>query len=214
MSANNLINVAEFVPSTASEGPGLRFALWVQGCPLRCPYCCNPEMLSFDKHNWVLVTDLVDMIVQTKGIEGVTFLGGEPFAQAAGLALLAQKLKSYQLSIMVFTGFTKSYIEKQNRADWQAFMQQIDILVDGPYVQKQQTNSIRWVGSSNQKVYFLTNRYSHIKQQFNNGDCGANSVELRLSEREILVNGFPSIKLQNWLNQVKASQIKIASDLD
>ena len=42
-----VLSVAQIVPCTEAEGPGRRFALWFQGCPLRCPGCCNPEMLPF-----------------------------------------------------------------------------------------------------------------------------------------------------------------------
>ena len=49
MNLNDVIlSVAQIVPHTEAEGPGVRFALWFQGCPLRCPGCCNPEMLPFD----------------------------------------------------------------------------------------------------------------------------------------------------------------------
>src|ERR1051325_4163119 len=47
MRLDSILNVAQIVPVTDAEGPGRRFALWFQGCPLRCPGCCNPEMLPF-----------------------------------------------------------------------------------------------------------------------------------------------------------------------
>src|SRR3954449_4313718 len=79
------IRVAQVVPCTEAEGPGRRFALWLQGCPLRCPGCCNPAMLPFEGGEPVRVGRMVDQVSATAArsrIEGITLLGGEPMAQA------------------------------------------------------------------------------------------------------------------------------------
>src|SRR5205809_6510245 len=85
------LSVAQIVPCTEAEGPGRRFALWFQGCPLRCPGCCNPEMLSFEVGQRIALTGVMTDIrtaVEKHGIEGITLLGGEPIAHAAGAAAL------------------------------------------------------------------------------------------------------------------------------
>src|SRR5271157_4826924 len=86
------LHVAQIVPVTEAEGPGRRFALWFQGCPLRCPGCCNPEMLSFDGGQVLSLSEVLQQIAAavTHGIEGITLLGGEPVAHAASVALLAR----------------------------------------------------------------------------------------------------------------------------
>src|SRR3954465_2589288 len=87
------VRVAQVVPCTEAEGPGRRYALWFQGCPLRCPGCCNPEMLPFQGG---LRRPLADVVAEIRaaagedGIEGITLLGGEPLAHAAGAAALAR----------------------------------------------------------------------------------------------------------------------------
>src|SRR5262249_31072713 len=81
-----VLQVAQTVPCTEAEGPGRRFALWFQGCPLRCPGCCNPEMLPFSGGTPCTVAALLDQIdgaACTQGVEGITLLGGEPLAHAA-----------------------------------------------------------------------------------------------------------------------------------
>src|SRR2546423_10739481 len=86
------VRVAQIVPSTEAEGPGRRFALWFQGCPLRCPGCCNPEMLPFQGGQSVRVADVLEQVrvaATRNGVEGITLLGGEPMAHAAGAAALA-----------------------------------------------------------------------------------------------------------------------------
>src|SRR5262245_43042604 len=82
--------IAQIVADTEAEGPGRRFAVWVQGCPLRCAGCCNPEMLRFEGGTPTLVSELVARARSTAGIEGVSLLGGEPFAHASGCAAFAR----------------------------------------------------------------------------------------------------------------------------
>src|SRR5437588_1148928 len=99
--SNVMLRVAQIVPCTEAEGPGVRFALWFQGCPLRCPGCCNPEMLPFSGGTRVSVADLVariEEVARTHGVEGVTLLGGEPLAHAAGAVVLARALRDRELS--------------------------------------------------------------------------------------------------------------------
>src|SRR5438045_6264524 len=87
------LRVAQIVPSTEAEGPGRRFALWFQGCPLRCPGCCNPEMLPFEGGQSLRPADVVRQVeaaARSDGVEGITLLGGEPLAHAAGAARLAR----------------------------------------------------------------------------------------------------------------------------
>src|SRR3954452_11186191 len=107
MTSPEAIRVAHIAPCTEAEGPGKRFALWFQGCPLRCPGCCNPEMLAFEGGELRAVDDILDEIRAARDhrdIEGITLLGGEPLAHAAGAAALARECQALGLSIMVFTG--------------------------------------------------------------------------------------------------------------
>src|SRR3989440_11318807 len=94
------LKVAQIVAATEAEGPGIRFALWFQGCPLRCPGCCNPEMLPFQGGTPTTVAEVLRQIEQARasGIEGITFLGGEPTAHAAGAAALAREVRKRGLS--------------------------------------------------------------------------------------------------------------------
>src|SRR5271155_5410540 len=102
------LHVAQIVAATQAEGPGLRLALWFQGCPLRCPGCCNPEMLPFTGGQKRSVPSVIDEIMAARvaGIEGITLLGGEPLAHAAGAAALAGAVQGLGLTVMVFTGYT------------------------------------------------------------------------------------------------------------
>ena len=108
MLSEPMIAVAQIVPATNAEGPGRRFALWFQGCPLRCPGCCNPEMLPFGGGTLMRVADIVAQMQQAQeqhAIDGITLLGGEPFAHASGAAALAMAAHSLDMSVMIFTGY-------------------------------------------------------------------------------------------------------------
>jgi anaerobic ribonucleoside-triphosphate reductase activating protein len=191
-----MLNIAQIVSVTQAEGPGKRFALWFQGCPLRCPGCCNPEMLPFEGGSLVSLADVMDQVMAAKeqGIEGITLLGGEPFAHAAGAAELASRARVAGLSVMVFSGYTLEEI--CSMADPQAarLLEHTDILVDGTYLRDQPEIGRRWIGSANQRIHFLSDRYR------SDDPCWhvPNTLEIRLQEGELSVNGFPAKKAQDF----------------
>jgi len=184
------VRVAQTISVTEAEGPGKRFAVWVQGCPLRCPECCNPEMLTFDGGQDVEVDQLVAEILDARehGIEGVTLIGGEPFAHAAPLALLAAEVRRAGLSVMVFSGYTLDELRQKNNEAVDALLAETDILVDGRYDRTQPDTTRRWIGSLNQQLHFLSSRYS------TDDPCWAtpDTLEVRWDGRELIVNGFPA----------------------
>jgi anaerobic ribonucleoside-triphosphate reductase activating protein len=185
------LQVAQTVACTEAEGPGRRYALWFQGCPLRCPGCCNPEMLPFEGGQTRSVADVlreVDVAVQNHGVEGITFLGGEPLAHAAGAAVLARAVRDQGLTVMVFTGFTLEQAEQRAEPEVANLLALIDVLVDGPYVRDLPESRRRWIGSANQRIHFLSNRYRPDDPRW----LLANTLEIRLVGRELSVNGCPA----------------------
>src|SRR5436190_19321316 len=137
-----LLAVAQSVAHTAAEGPGWRYALWFQGCPLRCPGCCNPEMLPFTGGTPRPVCDILAEIAAAD-VEGVTLLGGEPFAHAEGAAALARGTQALGKTVMVFSGYTLA--ELRASTDAAALLAHTDILVDGPYDRDRPDTLRRWV---------------------------------------------------------------------
>ncbi len=184
-----ILSVAQIVPVTEAEGPGRRFALWFQGCPLRCPGCCNPEMLSFEGGQAIPLSRIVHQLdeAKTQGIEGITLLGGEPTAHASGAAALARSARQRGLSVMVFSGFTLAELLHRHEAAIDELLSLTDILVDGPYDPTQPDSTRRWIGSRNQQIHFLTQRY-HFDESWKQ----SNTLEIRLIDGILTVNGFPS----------------------
>lgn len=181
------LRVAQTIADTEAEGPGRRFALWVQGCPLRCPGCCNPQMLPFGRGDEVDVAALAAEILATPGIEGVSLLGGEPFAQAEALAELAGLVKP--LSVMIYTGFTLAELRARADVTTDALLAAADLVVDGPYLRDEPERARRWIGSRNQGLHFMTDRYRDDDPRFRL----PNTVEIRLKKGELVVNGWPAL---------------------
>jgi anaerobic ribonucleoside-triphosphate reductase activating protein len=177
------LRVGQIVDSTEAEGPGRRFAVWTQGCTLRCTGCCNPHLFSERGGTEVDVSALLTRIAATAGIEGVTVIGGEPFEQPAALAELARGVQALGLSVMVFSGYTRAELEARG-----ASLTGIDILVDGRFDEGRIDDQRRWVGSTNQQLHFLTERGRADAPRF----AGARTVEIRLTKGALSVNGWPT----------------------
>lgn len=181
-----MLNVANVVERTEAEGPGARFAVWVQGCPMRCKGCCNPDELAFVTKTLTRPEDLAARALSVE-VEGVTLLGGEPFAQAEGLARFAEIVRGEGLSVMVFTGYTLDELRAMDDPKVATLLAQTDLLVDGRYERERRTTEIRWVGSSNQRMHFLTERYSPGDPRFS----ARNTFEVHVVDGEVIVNGWP-----------------------
>ena len=191
-----MLRVAQIAPDTEAEGPGRRFAVWVQGCPMRCAGCCNPQMLRFEGGEEIDPTVLADRALATDGVEGVSLLGGEPFAQPAACAAFAHRVRSAGLGVMVYTGFTLGELEAKRGAGEPGvgeLLDACDLLVDGRYDRERPEKTRRWIGSTNQTMHFLTDRYRADDPRLRT----PNSVELRLRRGpdgpELIVNGWPAL---------------------
>lgn len=187
-SGSSTIRVHRFLSRTAVEGPGVRACLWVQGCSVRCPGCAVPWTWSRTGGMDVSIERLFQQVMACEGIEGVTFVGGEPFDQARVLADLGGLLRGESLSVVTFTGLTLPEIQEADNPDWNALLSVTDLLIDGPFVADLADQSRPWVGSSNQGFHFLTPRYSHLKNTL--GEV-RNRLEIHISPNGIVkANGM------------------------
>lgn len=158
------LRVHRFLAETQVEGPGRRAALWVQGCPIRCPGCANAATWSFNGGYRASVGEIFDLIRKQREIEGVTFIGGEPFSQARPLATLGRLCREQDLSVITFTGYDYGRLLAERRADWNALMAVTDLLLAGPFIEDEKDFTRPWVGSLNQKFIFLTSRYLYLQE--------------------------------------------------
>lgn len=153
---SHLLNVHAVVPVSYANGPGARAVVWTQGCSLRCPGCNNPLTHSYKPRIRVGPQQLADSILTIPGIEGITVTGGEPFEQPVAVGHLCQAVKKTNLSVMVFTGWTYKSIRQSRGQVVKDLLKQIDVLVDGPFIQHLADKDLLWRGSGNQQIRFLT----------------------------------------------------------
>jgi anaerobic ribonucleoside-triphosphate reductase activating protein len=150
------VNIAHIHPNSAIYGPGTRFVIWTQGCSIRCPGCWNTAYWDFKAVQEHTPIELVAM-AQDAQAEGITVLGGEPFDQYDELFALAKATAATPLSLMLYTGYTWDQLVAAGKTE---VLKWTDILVEGPYVHRLRDMQLRWRGSSNQVVHFLTDRHT------------------------------------------------------
>lgn len=179
------VNLARTLQRSAVNGPGERFVVWTQGCPLACPGCWNPDTWAFERRDLQPVEDLADSILATEGIEGVTLTGGEPFAQAKALTELAKIVRTAGLSVFVFTGYD---LDELTHPEHLALLEVADVVVTGRYIDEQRVSGWAWRGSANQHVHFLSERYSLTDME------DVAEVEFHIEKDGTLtVTGFPTL---------------------
>lgn len=156
--------LARFLPATRAEGPGKRTAIWVQGCSIRCPGCFNPHLWTFRGGERVAPHELVARVLAAD-TDGLTLLGGEPFDQAAALAVVASGVRQAGRSVVTFTGYTTAELQAAvdaGREDVAALLSATDLLVAGPFLADQIDTARPWVGSTNQEFVLLSDRFPHL----------------------------------------------------
>lgn len=201
-----MVEVFKILKTTQVEGPGKRFCIWVQGCKKHCPDCWAKDTWEFGVGTEYSVAELIEQINEVQDIEGVTFLGGEPFEQAQELAELSIKIKNLGLSVVCFTGYTLEELHAKNDESVELFLSNIDLLIDGGFEQDKFDLSRPWVGSSNQRYIFLTDFYSpKIISQYKN------KIEARIGEDgKLEINGmgdFEQIR-RNFCLQLGKNNVK------
>jgi len=149
-----IMQIAGIIEDSIVDGPGLRFVVFTQGCDFRCEGCHNPD--TWDKSGGENI-DAAEIIAKMKAnplTDGLTLSGGEPFEQVADSAKLAIAARSFGLNVWVFTGFVfeELYRLSQSDASVSELLSNIDVLVDGPYVQSERTLNVKWCQSRNQRV--------------------------------------------------------------
>lgn len=180
------LNVFKILERTKVEGPGERFCIWVQGCSNYCKGCWAKDSWSHAPNILVSVDELYRKIIAVKGIEGVTFLGGEPFEQAGKLSKLARKINEYGLSVLTFTGNRLEDLAAKDDEDTNNLLKYTDLLIDGPFEEENFDLTRPWVGSSNKRYLFLSDRYS-----FDDIKDVKNKIEVRIDKKGyIFVNGM------------------------
>jgi anaerobic ribonucleoside-triphosphate reductase activating protein len=148
------IRIAGTESNSIVDGPGIRYTVFVQGCPHNCDGCHNPHTHSFDGGK-IIDTDVIyESIIEDPLLDGVTFSGGEPFCQSTALYELGRKIKeNTSLNIVTYTGYDFEYLlENKDRDSIGKLLEITDILIDGKFIKEQKSYELKFKGSRNQRI--------------------------------------------------------------
>ena len=132
------------------DGDGLRMVVWMQGCTHNCPECHNPQTHKLDGGVLRDIDDVIEEINNYSFKSGVTISGGDPFEQIDSLLELTSKLKQNKTNIWVYTGYIYENLLKNEKC--RKILENIDILVDGPFIKELKSDTLVFKGSSNQRI--------------------------------------------------------------
>lgn len=150
----NTIRTAGVVRESIVDGPGLRLAVFCQGCPHGCKGCHNPDTHDFKGGYDCEIYKIVDAVAADPLLDGVTFSGGEPFCQPEAFYDLAVSLKALRpdLSLMAYSGYTYEELVAMKSEAVNALLSTLDILVDGRFIAERKDLTLLFRGSSNQRI--------------------------------------------------------------
>lgn len=147
-----MLKISGTIPESIVDGKGIRYVIFTQGCPHRCPGCQNPQTHDFAGGKPADTDAILREISQDPLLRGVTFSGGEPFCQPAPLAQLAREIHRRKLDVTIYTGYTLEELWAMHDKDVDDLLAQADVLVDGRFVLAQRDLTLRFRGSRNQRL--------------------------------------------------------------
>lgn len=144
-----MLRVIDISEGTSVDGPGLRTSIYFSGCEHHCPGCHNPQSWDINAGKETSIDELLKIIEYNDF--NVTFSGGDPLFQVEEVTNLAVRIKAeFNKNIWCYTGFLWENIV--NDARYRQLLETIDVLVDSPFLLPLRDISLRFRGSSNQRI--------------------------------------------------------------
>ena len=140
------------VQDSIVDGPGFRFSCFVQGCPHHCPGCHNPESHDPNGGREMTVEEVAKELLKNPLTDGLTLSGGDPFAQPEDCLSLAKTAHAHGLNVWAYSGWTFEHLRDHGTPEQRALLEEVDVLIDGPFVLEQRSLALPWRGSRNQRV--------------------------------------------------------------
>lgn len=148
MSSKTTLRVLDIVNGTTVDGPGFRTSIYFAGCLHHCSGCHNPQSWQMDGGNEMSIESLLE-IVRVNDMD-VTLSGGDPVYQSKGVAELCSALKSAGRNVWLYTGYL--YEELIDMPECSDLLANIDVVVDGPFIENLRDTTLLFRGSSNQRI--------------------------------------------------------------
>ena len=156
-----MVKVASIEKESTVDGDGWRYVIFAQGCSHNCLGCHNPSTHDFNAGVDMDETEIIEQIFENPLIEGITLSGGDPFFQAKELTMICCAVKTAELTVWAYTGFTfEKFLDFINgketdsriNKDMINLLNYIDVVVDGPFILSERTLDLRYRGSRNQRL--------------------------------------------------------------
>lgn len=144
------IRIAGLVPESFVDGDGIRFAVFMQGCLRNCDGCQNPETHALDGGKIFDTADIIAKFRTNKLLNGITLTGGEPLLQIDAANELATAAKNFGLNVWLYTGFTFEELWSDTYST--RLLANVDVIVDGAFVESLRDLNLQFRGSSNQRI--------------------------------------------------------------
>ncbi|MDO5018501.1 MAG: anaerobic ribonucleoside-triphosphate reductase activating protein [Lagierella massiliensis] len=139
-----------------ANGPGVRTTIFVTGCTIGCKNCFNSEYQDFN-YGSIWTQEVTDKLIENLAkpqVEGLTILGGEPFDNAKDLSEIVPYIrKNTKKSIWIYSGYV--YDKLILNEDAKTILENCDVLVDGPFIERRKDLKLKFRGSSNQRIIDL-----------------------------------------------------------
>lgn len=150
------------------DGTGIGVSLYVSGCHRHCPGCHNSKQWDFEygkNFNSEVLGRIIELI-QPEHVTRFSLLGGEPcdpenIKQCAAILHSVKDAKP-SIKIWLYTGYTFEELEKRQDVVNSEILFNVDYLVDGPFIQEQRDITLAFRGSSNQRIFDISN-YPKVK---------------------------------------------------
>ena len=145
------IRIAGLIRESYVDGEGIRYAIFMQGCLRRCAGCHNPETHALDGGRLIDTAEIISEIKKNPLLDGITLTGGEPFLQIDSADEIARAVKNFGLSVWCYTGF----IFEDLPPEAAPLLKNIDVLIDGAFIESQRDLELQFRGSRNQRIIDL-----------------------------------------------------------
>ena len=160
------MRIDRIVTNVKTLGPGNRLGIWVNGCSRGCKGCVSSNLQPVDYETEGRIEDFLDGF-NLKKIDGVTISGGEPFEQIKELKRLIEILKENSVEdILIYTGYTLEELQMMKNKNVDYILNNIAVLIDGPYVLELDDQKHNLKGSTNQKIHYLNEKYENLYNEF------------------------------------------------
>ena len=146
-----LIRIAGLVPESFVDGDGIRFAIFMQGCLRNCEGCQNPETHALNGGRLIDTAEIILAIKKSPLLDGITLTGGEPLLQIDSANEIARAAKNFGLSVWLYTGYTFEEIPP----DAAPLIENVDVLIDGAFIESLRDLELQFRGSRNQRIIDL-----------------------------------------------------------